>query len=184
MNYYYLVASLPALSLNNPPPFTPDGFQSICREHLSNKDMKALESLLSDDHNPDPLSDFIREWQDMETQIRNAAARIRAGKLKKDVTPYLKDQNEFDGYIDKLVSDAFSKANPADRELTLDKFRWEQIEEMAGHDVFSGKAILAYTLKLLLAERWAAMEKENGRKNVDDIINKKPEDEDDNKENA
>lgn len=168
MNYYYLAASLPMLSLETPPPFSFDKFRKLCQEHLACADLSALDELAG------PVTDrsenrFVAQWRDKEIELRNALVKIRVSRLRRDASLYLKEQKGFDTYIDKAASDAFSKSNPMERELALDRFRWRQIEELAGYDPFSGRAILAYGLKLRLAERWAAMDEEKGRKKAQGI---------------
>jgi hypothetical protein len=47
-------------------------------------------------------------------------------------------------------------------ELFLDKARWDAIEGMQGMNIFSETAMYAYLLKLLLMERRAAFDTEEG----------------------
>ncbi len=176
MNYYYLIASLPTINMDSPPPFSFEDFRSLCKEHVSPSDLTAIDDLL------DPLSgesgnEFVNRWRDTEIQLRNSMAKLRAATWKKDPTPYLKEHKHFDTEIDRIVSETFSTSNPAEREFSIDKFRWAKAEEFAGHDPFSARALLAYVLKLLIAQRWAAMNDETGGKIADDIINREPDDE-------
>ena len=173
MNYYYLIASLPTISMDSPPPFSFEKFRSLCTEHVSPSDMATIDDLLN------PLSDkagneFVDHWRNTEIQLKNSMAKLRAAKWKKDPSPYLKDHKHFDMSADRIVSEAFSMSNPADREFAIDKFRWAKAEELAGYDPFSARALLAYVLKLLIAQRWATMSDETGRKLADDIINREP----------
>ena len=45
--YQYLVSSLPALSLEAPPPFSPDEFRFKCQGVLSKADLAELDLLLA-----------------------------------------------------------------------------------------------------------------------------------------
>lgn len=174
MNYYYLAASLPMLFLENPPLLSLDEFRQICGDHLTESDMEALAELLGPTSGRSKHK-FVNDWRDIDIQLKNALARIRASHSRQDASQHLKEHEGFDTYIEKGASDAFSKSNPMDRELELDRLRWSKIEEIEGADSFSSNAILAFALKLRLAERWAAMGEEEGRETADKMVNREPE---------
>ena len=108
---------------------------------------------------------------------QSAQALSEANRLKADPSEHTREEVGYDSMIDRIVSDAYSKSNPMEREMALDKFRWNNIENISGFDPFTGKAVLAYTLRLMLSKRWADMNSEDGTNRADDIINKQPEDE-------
>lgn len=173
MNYYFFAASLPMLSLESAPLLSFEKFLELCEEHLCVTDLRTLDELM--EFSTEKSSHrFVREWRRMETMLRNALVKMRAARLRRDASTYLKEQEGFDTYVERKASDAFSKDNPMDRELALDRFRWSQIEDIAGYDPFSSNAILAYALKLRLAERWAAMDNEKGKEKVEEIVKREP----------
>lgn len=177
MNYYYLAASLPELSFDTPPDMSLDDFMTLCAEHLSARDYKAMENLIV---TPAANSTgFANAWQEKETQLRNAIVKIRAAKQQKDAEPFLKKTKTVETAASRAADEAYLKKSPLDRELALDHFRWQQIEELAGLDPFTTKAILAYGLKLKLASRWANMNREQGEKIAEELMNKKPDEEPD-----
>jgi hypothetical protein len=169
MNYYFFAASLPMLSLDSAPPLSWDKFRALCGEHLSKEDTKALDALIGAQGTKANHS-FVRDWRERETRLRNAVAKLRAARQHSDPAPYLKEEKGCDVYLEKSVSDAFSRSNPLEREMALDKLRWAQIEEAAGFNPFSSEAMLGYALKLRIAERWTAMNEEEGRDKVTKIV--------------
>ncbi len=171
--YYYLAASLPAVTLDAPPPMTLDAFRDTCARHLSPSDNAALDALLTGD---DAKTDhpFVRAWRHRETQLRCTLARLRAARQHRDATPYLRDFDGYDVSLEHAASDAFLRGTPLDREQALDRARWKVIEELAGHDTFSGSAILAYALKLKTAIRWAAMDEKAGQETTESLLMTKP----------
>ena len=52
--------------------------------------------------------------------------------------------------------------DPLERELALDRLRWTLLDELAVSQAFGFQAVLAYGLKLRLAEKWAAMDEAEG----------------------
>mgnify|MGYP006294656649 CR=1 FL=1 len=175
MNYYYLIASLPGVDLDAPPPLPPDEFRSICGEHLSRSDFDALTALL-DNSNPDRENSFVREWREFDSALRNTIARVRAGKLNMDPSEHTRQDIGYDPSVEKAVSAAFSIDNPLEREKSIDRLRWERLNELAGFDPFAARALLAYTLKLLLAKRWSDLNRDKGADRSENIINRDPED--------
>ena len=174
MKYYYFVAALPAVSLDGPFSLSWEDFLRRCDEFLQPDDRRAIEAL-SEPIDVPARHPFIARWRRMEVQVRNAVVRNRAARLRRDATPYLRDQEGFDLRIVNAVGDAFSKENPRDREAALDRLRWALIEEAAGVDPFALDAVLAYALKLRLAERWARLDRPAGRRAIESFVNRPPE---------
>jgi hypothetical protein len=174
MNYYYLVATLPELSFDTPPDMSQEEFLTLCGEHLSARDYKVMKELLESTPDKKAGSGFAKAWQEKETQLRNEIVKIRAAKQQKDAEPFLKETKTIETAASKAAEEAFLKKSPLDRELALDHFRWQQIEELAGLDPFTTKAVLAYGLKFKLAKRWADMGREQGEKTAEELLNKKP----------
>jgi len=172
MNYYYLAAILPTLSFGEPPELSIEQFRELCAEHLTAKDGKAVDALLSTVVTGS-AHPFVREWQNREFQLRNAIAKARAARLSRDAGPYLREDVPYESTAERAVAEAFTKTTPLTREQALDGFRCEIIEEMAGFDPFTSHAILAYTLKFRLCNRWAAMNWQRGRDQADALINQK-----------
>lgn len=169
MTYYFLVASLPALSLGAPPPLSQEDFLSQAERLLVPADRAALHALLEGDEESarDP---FARRWFAMETQLRNALARTRAARLGVDPGPYQVPHEGFSNYIEMAVLDAFAKANPMERALTLARFRWSLLDEWTRETPFGFEAVQAYALKLQIVHRWGAMTDDKGRARLKELV--------------
>ncbi|HOO20473.1 MAG TPA: DUF2764 family protein [Kiritimatiellia bacterium] len=167
--YTYLVASLPSLSLEAPPPFTPEEFRFKCQGVLSDADLAELDGLLAG-RAGDGSSAFAQAWAAADAQIRNSTARARAAKRGVEAKGFLRSHPGYAVWLDKEVSDALAKANPLAREQGLDHARWKFVEELALADAFGLPAVLAFAVKLMLASRWAAFEEEAGRKRLEELV--------------
>jgi len=180
MNYYYFAASLPTLSLDERPPFSSERFRALCGSHLSRNDLQALDELTADGgaaagaDSPRPAHAYVAAWRNHETQVRNAVARARGARHKRDAAPFLREADGFDLSVERAVSDAFARPTPLAREQALDRFRWSRAGELAGYNPFGTAAILAYALQLRLSERWAAMSAEQGRQTAESIVLRNP----------
>jgi len=173
MNYYYLVAGLPALSFEGSSPLSFAAFSECCRERLSQADWRGLTEL---GRGPDHRArhPFVRAWNDLEIQLRNALVRHRAARRHLDAEPYCRPHRGHEATVDKTASEAFSKPDPLQRERALDHFRWAAAEKLAGLNMFSGRAVLAYAVRLKIAERWSTMNEDEGAAGVREIVARPP----------
>ncbi len=169
--YYYLVASLPPLVLGTPAPFTPEEFRFNCQGVLSKPHLDELDAILAG-NTRDSTEQFTMRWHDIDTEIRNVCARIRAGREGIDESPYTQSVTEYSVAVEHSVTDALSKANPMEQELALDRVRWRALEELGKENSFGLDAALAFALKLRIAMRWSKMTEEAGREYVEDFIHK------------
>ena len=162
MSFYYFVASQPALSLGEPAPFSLDDYRAEVARLLPPEASMALVSLL-DGVGAGMDAGFVRAWRDADTQIRNAAARVRAGRRGVEVSGFLRAHGGFSLYLEQGVAEAYGKANPLEREMALDRLRWSVAEELSRTQPFGLEAVLAYALKLKLVERWSGLSDEAGQ---------------------
>ena len=167
--YQYLTSSLPALSLEAPPPFSPAEFRFKCQGVLSKTDLVELDLLLAG-KSSEGRTAFSVAWAGGDAQIRNTAAKARGAKLGVEAKPFLHSHPGYAVWLDKEVADALAKASPLDRELGLDGARWKFVEDLARTDAFGLPAVLAFAVKLMLVARWAAMKEEVGRERLEQLV--------------
>ncbi len=177
MNYYYLGASLPELSMEAEPSISMDAFRALASEHLSATDFSALcdaESLWT----ATPQHPFTKTWKEKETALRNALVQARATLAKKDPAGHLHDPAYYDADAEQAAGEAMSRPSPLEKEQHLDLHRWNVLDELAGFNPFASESILAYSLKLGIATRWSQMDGDTGRQMADQVISTVPSDED------
>jgi hypothetical protein len=171
MNYYYLVASLPMLSPGKVPALGEDAFMALCREHLVPADQSAVEALLLR-RGEGCGHPFVVAWRDGERRLRNDIVRLRADRRGVEASLYTRPVEGFDVAMLRAVEEAFGRATPAERELELDRVRWQMIEGLAGLDMFSAESVMAYALKLNIAHRWARLSAETGQQRLEEWVTK------------
>lgn len=169
MSYYYIVASLPTLVLGEPPPYSGEEMLRLVANVLEAGDLAEL-ALVLEGREAEGCSAFAREWVGIEAQIRNAIVRERAAKLSIEARPHLREHTGYDVCIEKAVADAYAKPNPLERELSLDRLRWKQLEDRVMHEPFSLAAVLAFAVRLRIVSRWAALEEQAGRAKLDELL--------------
>ncbi|MFU8780363.1 MAG: DUF2764 family protein [Kiritimatiellia bacterium] len=162
MSYYYLIASLPALAMEQTP-ISEEAFHTRCQAELRPRDMQAVYAA---EATPDPdlatSQSFVRRWNDHEIQLRNTIAQTRAAKRQIDASRIMRTHGGYTTIIEDAVETAWNQPTPLDREKALDKLRWKLLEDIQGPDPFSFNVILAYALKRKIAQRWAVMDETTG----------------------
>ena len=165
--YWHLVASLPALRLGEKPPMDTAGFRAACEGQLSGEELLAVEALLE---NREPPTGAASDLWNSEIQLRDAIVRIRAKNRAADAGPFLRPYNGFNVSIEKMVTDAFVRANPLEQEMEIDRIRWMLADELALTDAFGFLDVLAYAVNVRIAERWANMDGDVGQEKVEELI--------------
>lgn len=162
MSFYFFVASLPALHLGAPVPMPLAEFRAEVARLLPAETAVELEAVLRGD-GPAARSVFARSWFALQVQLRNAVVHTRAARRGVDEVPFLRPQSGISLYLQDAVVAAYGKPNPLERELALDRIRWEAADEMARAEPFREPTVLAYGLQLQMMERWAALQDKAGQ---------------------
>lgn len=168
---YYFLSSLSMLKRGEKPRLSHEQFMEACATYLAEKDARdvAALSLAPGDILAASRFNTARQWNEFETLLRNTAAQLRANALKRtDFIP--RDTRLVSQYTQKLVSDAFAIANPAERENALDAARWQFLDDMESQASYTLEAVALYALKLLLLERIASRKLEPGMETFNALV--------------
>ncbi|MFP4520676.1 MAG: DUF2764 family protein [Fibrobacterota bacterium] len=128
---------------------------------------------------------FIASWFTFDMDFRNTLAAINCRRHKlplekslvheNEVTEMLRKSNAADfglssyfQWAEKLFSLNFDDI-PAS-EKAIDDIKIDMAGEMPVPDLFSIETLLAFSVRLSIAERWAALDPEEGRKKLERII--------------
>lgn len=157
----YLAASLPLLQLGQEPPLSSAGFLFSCQGQLGPEELESLGRLLGQGPEragqpaPQGAPDFERAWRAVDARLRAEAAAWRT--QGKDAASNERPYAAADQYAAHLAKEALAKEDPLQRERALDEARMKLLDELVGVDAFSLAAVLAYGVRLTLAERWARL---------------------------
>jgi len=167
--YHYLVASLPMLFFGEPPPFDAAEFRRRCDGVLGAEDARSLDLVLAG-RGAEASAPAARAWAAIDTQVRNAITQIRAGIHGVDPRASQQSHPGFSVVVEQAVADAFAKPTPLDREQELDRSRWGLLEDLALTEPFGLASVIAFGVKLQIAERWAAMTDVAGQQRLEETI--------------
>ncbi len=173
-NYEYIIASLPAVSLDCKSSDKPDGDAIIAeiRENLSASDTAKFDLLLKGfDGNEltpefyDNVLDkgFLGEYFKFDLAVRNAKVRYLNNALGRpsDQDIFLDLEEEYEEQ--PAVEAALNTADILGRERALDDLMWNKIDSLTTFDYFNLDAILGFTAKLHIIERWLNLDEAAGR---------------------
>lgn len=167
--YYYLASSLPPVSPGDPPPWTPEEFLFHCQGALTSEDWCEL-SLILEGRTREGTSGFALWWHGLDTQIRNQIAAARSARHGADARSRTRMHAGYDVSVEHAVTEAMSMTNPLEREMALDRCRWNALDEYVRADRFGPGAILAYGVRLRMLDRWHGLTDEAGMERVESFL--------------
>lgn len=132
---------------------------------------------------------FLKEYLELERRLRLVLTAYRAKQLGRDMAKELQFENPDEDIIVQLLSQKDAKTfeppegfedlkpileeyynSPLDLHKALNEYRFKKLDDMAGWNVFSIERLLAYLARFFIAEKWMALDKEQGLQIVDNII--------------
>jgi hypothetical protein len=151
--YYYLVSSLAYLEFEKTSPVTKSEFLSECKKWLDSNEFKKLTgiSINNIEIRPEDAA-ILKDWKVFDRALREELGEIR--KMRK------KSMHE---KIPSDLMDVFDEPTPLLMERTLEKKRWNFIEEKEFGYHFDINTLILYFLKLQILERLARFDEEKGR---------------------
>jgi hypothetical protein len=155
VEYVYLVASLPHLELTTAPHLSPEAVLSSAAGVLRPDHWEDLRAVV-EDRPEDVRAQELRPYLDADTQLRNAVAQARAARAGASFDPREHPHGGFDARCADVAARAMELDDPRERQLMLDRLRWRLLDELALRAPFGLEAVLAYGLRVRLAEKWAA----------------------------
>ncbi|MFW5642631.1 MAG: hypothetical protein ACOCYQ_01265 [Alkalispirochaeta sp.] len=157
--YYYTVASLPAIRFEEMPFLSQEEFLEYCAIEATPEDLETIRSaaiwLTDDDEteffSPSPVH---REWIAGLRELQRQAALIRAQALGRDTDRLLRPDITDAGLTERLRI-VMNEDTPLKTENALLRLLWQRAENLeAGHH-FDREKLLVYHLKLQIAARRA-----------------------------
>ena len=168
--YYYVITSLPYLSLSEELPIRKDDFLANCEKYLKKTDFDILESvsLFDAEENEVPL-DVIRRFFKWETGLRNSLVRLRAESLGLEPDEFVRGEI-FDHFQALLAEEAFNADSPLMAEEILNKARWRYLDELEFGHYFNIESLVIFFIKLQILERISSFDAEEGRERLNAVV--------------
>ena len=155
--YTYLVSTLPALQFGMKPPFSFEKFLRIASCHLSDEDIGILkEASISGEHASEKVSHpTLTAWRSFDSGIRNELVKLRSHHLKSaDPSKFIRGDGIDCANVHHIVASAHRNPSPLDAEATLDRARWDALDELETGHYFDLDILIIYAHKILILERW------------------------------
>ena len=154
-SYYYLVASLPMLRFEDPPPITLAQFLKTCEQNMG-EHAYALVKGLAEGHITEihEKHAYLSQWYTRVSDVKRALHRSRAKALSR--TEAASDEHQaLDIHAQEVVKQAMQADDPLAAELLLMRYWWDQAEELRTSGYFTLEVLFTYTIQLDLLERKA-----------------------------
>lgn len=145
--FYYLVASLPYLSIDEDPKITMNDFLQEASKWLSDEEKKILVSL----EDNKSQTEVIAMWNSFFEEIQKEAVLTRQSRRD--------NKNIKEGKYSERI---FSQKTPLEMEKQLERIKWEYIDSIEAKYNFDLNRLVCYCLKLKIIERIKKFNKEKG----------------------
>ena len=167
---YSLLASLPALSMQEKPALTSAAFLEAAEAFVQGKDLEDLRalSLIPAEENTFRKGSFAADYTAWEMALRSAILRLRTAKRKEALPESGKHELSFECDAESAAQRAYAAADPLEREKILDNARWSFLDEMELDHYADLDALSIYYRKLLILEKWAQYQKDRAEKNLEE----------------
>ena len=168
--YYYVITSLPSLSLSEELPIRKDDFLANCKQYLKKTDFDILESVSLFDAEENEVSlDVIRRFFRWERGVRNVLVRLRAESLGLEPDEFIRDEI-FDHFQALLAEEAFNADSPLVAEEILNKARWRYLDELEFEHYFDIERLIIFFIKLQILERISSFDAVKGREIMNAVV--------------
>ena len=161
----FFSASLPELIFGSASPFTLDEFDCMAAEYLDCRKCEVLKALTYPvpEHDPEGfvcVCDLWRKVREFERFLHLRIAKIRAAKLEREIN--IPEPEGFFSEIDYILNSAMSCDDPGERELIIDRVRWEYLDTMTMNHMLDFEGLCIYRLKLQILEAYKGRTSEEG----------------------
>lgn len=168
--YYYTVASLPAIRFEEPPFLDVEEFLEICRVETSPEDQALIEAArilpegedeAGDGRDGPPLEGVLADWNRTVGDFRSHAAQIRAQNLGWDAERIPRPLG-LDASMGERSRAILNEDTPLKMEYALMRWLWQLAGDLETGHHFDREKLVVYHLKLQLAARRARLADSEG----------------------
>jgi len=142
--YYYFVASLPAISFDSKSSMSIEDFLESCDELLTLKDSLLVRELLEGSENINSNVEACELWTRFDNALKNQMACCRAKRIGRDPYDYIRGEKSDDIELEKLTDEALKIENLLEAEKLVDKKKWEYLDEIELSHHFEIANIIIY----------------------------------------
>jgi hypothetical protein len=167
MSATFLLSSLPTLELGAEVPFSVEELRRRC-EGMDGVNLSDFDAVSVGSPGSHP---FTVNYANVLAEIKNVTAALRASKWEgENIRVSERSYSNYHVDLHQKIAEAMNIQNPFEREIALERARWQIAEELAGVDYFSEAKIYAYIVKLQINNRIAGLNEGAGKAAVEDFI--------------
>ena len=161
----FFAASLPELRFGEPSSIALEKFDAMAKEYLDARKCSVLNDMTFPVPEIDPegfvcVCDLWKKVREFERFLRLRIAKIRAERL--EIEHNIPEPEGFFSEIDYILTSAMSCDDPGERELIIDRVRWEYLDSMTMNHMLDFEGLCIYRLKLQILEAYRGRTPEEG----------------------
>ncbi len=167
----YLLATHPAPRLGVEPPVALDRFLEACGPFVGDERSRDLERVVRgpgggavEDPQVPMFDPAAAAWATAAGLVEEAIVQARVARSRRELPTGVRVVSGHRVDVVEGVAAAFELPDPGARERALDELRWRLAEELSVAEPDGFGALVARTVQLRLAWRWARWDAEEGRR--------------------
>jgi len=168
--YTYLISSLPMLQFGAKPPFSFERFINICQDKIPGA-ARDLIKLIAEGRGYEGHQATLKQWFAFDKALRNELVKIRAIRKHIDPLKYIRGDEYVEPHIAHIAMNAHRNPAVLEAEKTLDRDRWNALDELAAGHYFDLDFLIVYALKLLILERWERINSADKSRLLQEVLN-------------
>lgn len=169
----FFAASLPELIFGKSAPISLDKFDDMAKEYLKSKQYEVLKSLTYPvpEYDPDDFVCVCELWKkvrEFERFLHLRIAKIRSERL--ELAIQTAEPEGFFSEIDYMLISAMGCDDPCERELIVDRVRWEFLDSMTVNHMLDFDGLCIYRLKLQILEAYHGRNPQEGTPRFENAV--------------
>lgn len=163
MKYYYLIASLPHLDLEEKPAISSKEFIRESKKWLTGTDFGRLSRADINDFDAVPGDTrILGEWKAFDSDLRRQLKEVREARKQSEHVQ-----------VPPILKRVFDHSTPLEMENELAGIRWNFAEAKETFCDFDLDRLMMYYLKLQIAERKGLFDKKKGMESFESLCEEK-----------
>jgi len=153
--YYYLIASLPYLSLGGKEFISSGEFAAECGKWLAPNDLKVLEKIdaknTGDKEIEPDTDDVVEQWKTFKQNLEEGLDAVRLAK-----------RSPAKVRVPEMLTAVFEQGTPLAMEKSIERLKWDFAEQRESWYQFDISWLFLYLLKVRVLERLASFDRRKG----------------------
>ena len=168
--FTYFAGTLPMQIFGEKPVMTLAAFDDDAARLIDKSTAELLQKVTLYTEDTADFPDPVKKFYDWENALRNTLLDLRK-KVRPDAGDFKRNNPDFYSEIAAAAAQAVNNPDLLAAEKTLDRLRWDALDNIGVGHYTDFTALAFYRIKLVIAEKYRNRTVENGNAALENILN-------------